>query len=250
MRGQTSTDRRSGRPVGTTIDDNWSAEDSDGDAPDGDADDGRAARRPRPRYLAGPPHDFFDYLRQRGAGALARDRPTTRRASGSCTKYADVIGIERDVKTFSSAQRRRAARRPGRGHRADDAEPGPAAAHAAAQPGGARVHAQGDQGDGAAHPRGGAADRRPRQLDNDDVIDFVPNFAAELPLVVIAELLGIPYEDRHKVFEWSNRLIGDSTTPSTTRARRRGGHGGVDGALHVRAVARRRRAVSGRWTTS
>ena len=25
---------------------------------------------------------------------------------------------------------------------------------------------------------------------------------------MIAELLGIPYEDRHKVFEWSNRLIG------------------------------------------
>ena len=36
----------------------------------------------------------------------------------------------------------------------------------------------------------------------------MPNLAAELPLVVIAELLGIPYEDRHKVFEWSNRLIG------------------------------------------
>jgi len=49
-----------------------------------------------------------------------------------------------------------------------------------------------------------------RQLDNDDVIDFVPNFAAELPLVVIAELLGVPYEDRHKIFEWSNRLIGNS----------------------------------------
>jgi cholest-4-en-3-one 26-monooxygenase len=25
---------------------------------------------------------------------------------------------------------------------------------------------------------------------------------------VIAELLGIPYEDRHKVFDWSNRLVG------------------------------------------
>ena len=42
------------------------------------------------------------------------------------------------------------------------------------------------------------------------MIDFVPNFAAELPLVVIAELLGVPYEDRHKIFEWSNRLIGNS----------------------------------------
>ena len=32
--------------------------------------------------------------------------------------------------------------------------------------------------------------------------------AAELPLQVIAELMGIPVEDRHKVFDWSNRLIG------------------------------------------
>ena len=38
--------------------------------------------------------------------------------------------------------------------------------------------------------------------------DFVTEIAAELPLQVIAELLGIPLEDRHKVFEWSNRLIG------------------------------------------
>ena len=36
----------------------------------------------------------------------------------------------------------------------------------------------------------------------------MPNLAAELPLVVIAELLGVPYEDRNKIFEWSNRMIG------------------------------------------
>ena len=29
--------------------------------------------------------------------------------------------------------------------------------------------------------------------------------AAELPLQAIAELLGVPQEDRHKVFDWSNR---------------------------------------------
>ena len=38
--------------------------------------------------------------------------------------------------------------------------------------------------------------------------DFVTKIAAELPLQVIADLLGIPQEDRHKVFNWSNRLIG------------------------------------------
>ncbi len=38
--------------------------------------------------------------------------------------------------------------------------------------------------------------------------DFVVEVAAELPLQVIAEMMGVPQEDRHKIFEWSNRLIG------------------------------------------
>jgi cholest-4-en-3-one 26-monooxygenase len=36
----------------------------------------------------------------------------------------------------------------------------------------------------------------------------VVDVAAELPLQVIAEFLGVPHEDRHKVFEWSNRMLG------------------------------------------
>jgi cholest-4-en-3-one 26-monooxygenase len=38
--------------------------------------------------------------------------------------------------------------------------------------------------------------------------DFVTLCAAELPLIVIAELMGVPLEDRHRVFDWSNRMIG------------------------------------------
>jgi cholest-4-en-3-one 26-monooxygenase len=38
--------------------------------------------------------------------------------------------------------------------------------------------------------------------------DFVEEISAELPLLVIAELLGVPQEERRKVFEWSNRMIG------------------------------------------
>ena len=38
--------------------------------------------------------------------------------------------------------------------------------------------------------------------------EFVTSIAAELPLRVIADLLGVPQDDRHKLFEWSNRLIG------------------------------------------
>ena len=47
----------------------------------------------------------------------------------------------------------------------------------------------------------------------DDVIerggcDFVEDVAAELPLQAIADIMGVPQEDRKKVFDWSNRMIG------------------------------------------
>jgi cholest-4-en-3-one 26-monooxygenase len=38
--------------------------------------------------------------------------------------------------------------------------------------------------------------------------DFVVDVAAQLPLQVIAEMMGVPGEDRDKIFDWSNRLIG------------------------------------------
>ncbi|MGE4608275.1 MAG: cytochrome P450 [Myxococcota bacterium] len=38
--------------------------------------------------------------------------------------------------------------------------------------------------------------------------DFVTSIASELPLLVIAELVGCPVEDRAKLFDWSNQMIG------------------------------------------
>jgi len=38
--------------------------------------------------------------------------------------------------------------------------------------------------------------------------DFVTDISAELPLQVIADLLGVPQADRHNMFDWSNRMIG------------------------------------------
>jgi len=39
--------------------------------------------------------------------------------------------------------------------------------------------------------------------------DFVTQISAELPLQVIADLLGVPKEDRHKMFDWSNHMVGN-----------------------------------------
>ncbi len=38
--------------------------------------------------------------------------------------------------------------------------------------------------------------------------DFVSDLAAELPLQAIAEIMGVPQEERHLLFDWSNRMVG------------------------------------------
>jgi cholest-4-en-3-one 26-monooxygenase len=38
--------------------------------------------------------------------------------------------------------------------------------------------------------------------------DFVDDLAAELPLQAIAEIMGVPQEERRMLFDWSNRMIG------------------------------------------
>ena len=39
--------------------------------------------------------------------------------------------------------------------------------------------------------------------------DFVEQVSCELPLQAIAGLLGVPHEDRRRLFHWSNELVGD-----------------------------------------
>ena len=61
-----------------------------------------------------------------------------------------------------------------------------------------------------------ALEERARQMTNEIIdrvsekgeCDFVEDIAAELPLQVIAELMGVPQEDRRLVFDWSNRMVG------------------------------------------
>jgi cholest-4-en-3-one 26-monooxygenase len=67
---------------------------------------------------------------------------------------------------------------------------------------------------------------RARQMTNeilDTVVekgecDFVTEVAAELPLQIIAELMGVPREDRHLVFDWSNRMVGSEDPEYHTAA--------------------------------
>ena len=52
--------------------------------------------------------------------------------------------------------------------------------------------------------------------------EFVSSVAAELPIQMLAELFGVPQEDRHMLFKWSNVIIGFDDPEISTSNEQRG----------------------------
>jgi cholest-4-en-3-one 26-monooxygenase len=163
------------------------------------------------RFTEGVPHEWFTYLRHNAP--IYRHPEPNGRGFWVFSKYEDVVAIGRDAKHFSSDQRR------GGVVGLVDIAPDPN------WEGGQLMLTM----DPPAHTRHRRLVNRgftPRMIGMlethirdvtariiDDAIakgqvDFVVDAASELPLQVIAELMGVPLEDRHKVFDWSNRMIG------------------------------------------
>jgi cholest-4-en-3-one 26-monooxygenase len=63
-----------------------------------------------------------------------------------------------------------------------------------------------------------AADAIIDQVAEKGQADFVTDLSAELPLQVIADLLGVPQDDRHRMFEWSNSMVGNEDPEYQGRA--------------------------------
>ena len=168
----------------------------------------------RDRFTVDIPHEWFTWLRE-NAPVFHHDEPDGP-GFWVISKHADVITCNRDAATFSSAA--------AAGGVVGLEEPESADADAAAVQGNLMLYM--DPPDHTRYrklvnrgftPRMiGELEPRIRQLTNDildealtkDPCDFVVDIAAELPLEVIAELIGVPREERHKIFEWSNRMIG------------------------------------------
>jgi cytochrome P450 len=156
----------------------------------------------------GPPHELFARMRAQPGphwNALVGEEP----GFWSFTRFADIAAISRDSETFSNY----------RGGVFTTAEGGAVPLEAlrmillgmdAPQHTRQRnvVH-------GVFTPR--LVARREAHIRNtvtellDDVIergscDFVEDIAVELPLRVIADLLGVPHDDRPKLFEWTNTV--------------------------------------------
>jgi cholest-4-en-3-one 26-monooxygenase len=72
-------------------------------------------------------------------------------------------------------------------------------------------------------------------------VDFVTDVAAELPLEAIAELIGVPLDERHKLFDWSNRMIG-SEDPEYAVSQDEAFQAQVEMYMYAHALAEQRRA--------
>jgi len=162
----------------------------------------------RSRYVTGVPHDMYTTLR-REAPVFWHDEPGGP-GFWAVTRYADVVDVNRDWERFSS-------------HKGGVSIPDLTPESLAQQqmmmlnmdpPLHTRYRLLINKG---FTPRmvgqleAGMRERAQAIVDaicEQGTCDFVTDVAAELPLQVIADILGVPQHERHLVFDWSNRMVG------------------------------------------
>jgi cholest-4-en-3-one 26-monooxygenase len=161
-------------------------------------------------FVAGVPHHWFRQLRDEAPVYWHPEAVAPRGGYWAVTRYDDCVHVNRDWEHFSSA------RRGSLFHEMDDDQL-------------AQQQLMMVNMDPTMHTRyrrlvnKGFTPKTVRDLEQtivgyaDGIIDsvcergtadFVVEISAELPLLVIAELLGVPQEDRRMVFDWSNQMIG------------------------------------------
>ncbi len=203
-------------------------------------------------FTEGVPHEWFTYLR-RNAPVYKHPEPNGP-GFWVISKHEDVGIVGRDAKTFSSSAKRG-------GVVGLEDPPTPQAREefeeAAAIQGNMMLYM--DPPDHTLYRKIVHDGFRPRMIWAlgqkireravrilDDAIakgscDFVVDIAAELPLQAIAELLGVPMEDRHKLFDWSNRMIG-SVDPEYAVSEEHVQNAQIEMFMYAKELAEERRA--------
>jgi cholest-4-en-3-one 26-monooxygenase len=169
-------------------------------------------------FTEGVPHDWFTYLRKNAP--VYRHPEPDGPGFWVITKHEDVGIVGRDAKTFSSAAKRGGVV----GLEELPPERKQEMEEQAAFTGNMMLYM--DPPDHTLYRKIVHDGFRPRMIWAleqkireravrilDDAIargscDFVVDVAMELPLQAIAEMIGVPMEDRHKLADWSNRMIG------------------------------------------
>lgn len=198
----------------------------------------------RDRFTQGIPHDWFTYLRA-NTPVFFHPEPGSGRGFWVFSRHDDVVAIGRDAKHFSSAQKR------GGVVGLEDIE-------MTADWEGAELMLYMDPPSHTRHRRLVNRGFTPRMIGMlephirditvqiieraiaQGELDFVVDVASELPLQVIAELMGVPLEDRHKMFDWSNRMIG-SEDPEYAVSEENVQAAQVEMFMYAQALAERKR---------
>jgi cholest-4-en-3-one 26-monooxygenase len=162
------------------------------------------------RFVESVPHEWFAFLRREAPVQWHPDPEGFAEGFWSVTRYDDCVGVNRDYEHFSSY------RSAALFHDMDDENL-------------AQQRMMMLNMDPPMHTRyrrlvnKGFTPRMIRDLEakvvasTDSILDavceagsadFVEQISAELPLQVIADLMGVPQDDRHLVFDWSNKMVG------------------------------------------
>lgn len=170
------------------------------------------------RFTEGIPHEWFSWLRENDPVHFHEEPDGP--GFWVITKLADIETCSRDYQTFSSAARLGGVvGLPEVERKEEDSELTGSLMLFMDPPGHTRYRRLVNKGFTPrmiARMEEHIRDLTTRILDgalDKEEIDFVVEIAAELPLEVIAELIGVPSEDRHKIFDWSNRLIAGGDDP-------------------------------------
>ena len=157
-------------------------------------------------FLSGPPHRYFEYLRRECPISWHDYEATDGTGFWALMLYDDVVAAERDPRTFSSEVG---------GTLIEPAEPGSELLMINKDPPShTRLRQVVSRMFTAAHVRQleasirAAVDEVVKRARLRDEFDFVESIAAPIPVAAISELLGVPAEDRHRILEWSNRMVG------------------------------------------
>jgi linalool 8-monooxygenase len=167
-------------------------------------------------YVSGVPHEVFTWLRREDP--VHWNPVTNGRGFWSITKYDDIAAISKNPEVFSSAREHG-------GHRIYDenivgtagmgAEETDAPFISMDPPEHNRYRRMISPGFGPSRLKALEGQIHARVCNILDRLgarkecEFVTEVAAELPIQVLAELLGIPQADRLKLFDWSNSMIAE-----------------------------------------
>lgn len=158
------------------------------------------------KFVEGVPHEEFERLRREDPVHWHEESDGP--GFWSLTRHEDVVQANRDARTFSSEEGGVVLKTP------DDLESTRLQMISMDPPRHTKLRMLVSRG--FTPRRIEAMEKHIREIATsiiDDVAprgecDFVVDVAAELPLRVIAELLGVPDKDRHDIFRWTNMLIG------------------------------------------